>query len=65
MWSASPNISKTKHSIENYMHFAMSFINKFGDVDQERIKITVKAFYVLLTHYCDQKQSIIMFTMVL
>ena len=34
----------------------MSFINKFGDVDQEPMQITGKVCYGLLTCYCDQKQ---------
>ena len=53
--SAFPNVARTKHSIEHDMTFAMSFTNKFGDVDQESMQITGKSFYELLTCYCDQK----------
>ena len=56
MWSPFHNDTKTKNPIENDMNFSMSLINKFGDVDQQTIKITGKAFYRLLTNYCDQKQ---------
>ena len=52
MRSAFPNVVKTKHYIENDIKVAMSFISKFGDVDQETTQATGKnvlwTFNVLL-----------------